>query len=59
MVVIDGIIEWIRRYARSGSRFRAQIEEEGFDEFKAFVLKKADSSSFVAIENKRLISDTE
>lgn len=59
MVVIDGIIEWIRRYARSGSRFRSQIEEEGFDEFKAFVLKKADSSSFVAIENKRLISDTE
>jgi dissimilatory sulfite reductase (desulfoviridin) alpha/beta subunit len=56
MLVVEGIIDWVRRFASDDKRFRIQIEEEGYDSFRSYVLQKVPPDTIAAIENVSYLS---
>jgi len=56
MLVVEGILDWVRRFACEEKRFRIQIEEEGYDAFRKYVLKMVLPDTIVAVENVSYLS---
>ena len=51
MLVVEGILDWVRRFASENKRFRIQIEEEGYDTFRQYVLKNVPEDTIETVEN--------
>jgi dissimilatory sulfite reductase (desulfoviridin) alpha/beta subunit len=56
MLVVEGILDWVRRFASENKRFRIQIEEEGYDAFRQYVLKNVPKDTIETVENTSYLS---
>ncbi|WP_319378240.1 4Fe-4S binding protein [uncultured Methanocorpusculum sp.] len=56
LLVVEGILDWVRRFASEDKRFRTQIEEEGYDAFRRYVLENVQKDTIETVENTSYLS---